>query len=132
LVQTCIVHLIRNSLRFVPDKHRKKVAADLRPIYPAIDADHALKASGAFDAEWGQRYPMITRTWRDSQVEAQIKGHAGPLVTGVRADTRAGRSTAQPGRSCTDYQRWRSVRDRRASRPLGQRGDTAPRWRRRQ
>jgi putative transposase len=32
-VQTCIVHLIRHSLRFVPDKHRKKVAADLRPIY---------------------------------------------------------------------------------------------------
>jgi putative transposase len=65
-VQTCIVHLIRNSLRFVPDKHRKKVAADLRPIYTAIDSDTAADALAAFDAEWGQRYPMITRTWRES------------------------------------------------------------------
>jgi putative transposase len=66
-VQTRIVHPIRNGLRFVPDKHRKKVAADLRPIYTAIDADDALAALEAFDAEWGQRYPMITRTWRASR-----------------------------------------------------------------
>ena len=65
-VQTCIVHLIRTSLRFVPEKHRRKVAADLRPIYTAIDADHAAHALETFDDQWGQRYPMITRTWRDS------------------------------------------------------------------
>ena len=65
-VQTCIVHLIRNSLRFVPEKHRRKVAADLRPIYTAIDADAAHDALEAFNEQWGERYPMITRTWRDS------------------------------------------------------------------
>jgi putative transposase len=65
-VQTCIVHLIRHSLRFVPDKHRKKVAADLRPIYTAVDADAAAEALERFDADWGERYPMITQTWRDA------------------------------------------------------------------
>src|SRR5436309_1797191 len=65
-VQTCIVHLIRQSLRFVPDKHRKKVATDLRPIYTAVDADAAAEALTAFDASWGERYPMIGKTWREA------------------------------------------------------------------
>lgn len=65
-VQTCIVHLIRSSLRFVPDKYRKKVAQDLRPIYTAIDADAAAEALNGFDQSWGDRYPMITTTWREA------------------------------------------------------------------
>lgn len=65
-VQTCIVHLIRSSLRFVPDKHRKKVAHDLRPIYTALDADAAKQALERFETEWGERYPMIGKTWRDA------------------------------------------------------------------
>jgi putative transposase len=65
-VQTCIVHLIRSSLRFVPDKYRKKVAQDLRPIYTAVNADAAAEALNAFDATWGERYPMIGKTWRDT------------------------------------------------------------------
>jgi putative transposase len=65
-VQTCIVHLIRHSLRFVPDKHRKKVASDLRPIYTAVDADTAKQALERFNADWGERYPMITQSWRDA------------------------------------------------------------------
>jgi putative transposase len=65
-VQTCIVHLIRQSLRFVPDKHRRQVANDLKPIYTAIDADAAAKALERFEADWGERYPMIGKTWRDA------------------------------------------------------------------
>jgi putative transposase len=65
-VQTCIVHLIRQSLRFVPDKYRRQVAKDLRPIYTAVDVDAAAAALTAFEAEWGERYPMIGRTWRDA------------------------------------------------------------------
>jgi putative transposase len=64
-VQTCIVHLIRQSLRFVPDKHRRQVAKDLRPIYTAIDAHTAADALTAFEASWGERYPMIGKTWRE-------------------------------------------------------------------
>jgi putative transposase len=64
-VQTCIVHLIRHSLRFVPDKHRRVVANDLKPIYTAVDADAAAEALERFEADWGERYPMIGKTWRD-------------------------------------------------------------------
>ncbi len=65
-VQTCIVHLIRNSLRFVPEKHRRQVAKALRPIYTAPTADDAQDGLEALDADWGARYPMITKTWRDA------------------------------------------------------------------
>lgn len=65
-VQTCIVHLIRHSLRFVPDKHRRKVARDLKPIYTAATADDAIEALERFESEWGDRYPMIGKSWRDS------------------------------------------------------------------
>ena len=65
-MQTCIVHLIRQSLRFVPDKHRRQVAHDLKPIYTAIDADAAAEALTSFEAEWGERYPMIGTTWHDT------------------------------------------------------------------
>jgi putative transposase len=65
-VQTCIVHLLRHSLRFVADKYRRQVAKDLKPIYTAVDADAAAEALEAFEAAWGERYPMIGSTWRDS------------------------------------------------------------------
>jgi putative transposase len=65
-LQTCIVHLIRQSLRFVPDKHRRKVAADLKPIYTATDVDAAAEALAAFEASWDERYPMIGKTWREA------------------------------------------------------------------
>jgi putative transposase len=65
-VQTCIVHLIRQSLRFVPDKHRRQVAKELRPIYTDVDADAAADALAAFEAEWGKQYPMIGQTWRQT------------------------------------------------------------------
>jgi putative transposase len=63
-VQTCIVHQIRASLRYVPYKHKRKVAAALRPIYTAPNADAALDQLAAFDRQWGERYPMITDAWR--------------------------------------------------------------------
>jgi putative transposase len=65
-VQTCIVHLIRHSLRFVPEKHRKPVARDLRPIYTAVNTDAALEALESFERSWSQRYPMIGQSWRDA------------------------------------------------------------------
>jgi putative transposase len=65
-VQTCIVHLIRHSLRFVPDKHRRQVAKDLKPIYTAVDADTAAEALTSFETSWSERYPMIGKTWRES------------------------------------------------------------------
>jgi putative transposase len=63
-VQTCIVHQIRGSLRYVPYKDKRKVAADLKPIYGAPNADAALEELERFDQTWGQRYPMIAEAWR--------------------------------------------------------------------
>ena len=64
-VQTCIVHQIRNSMRFVTWKDRKQAAADLKPIYRAINAEAAETALDAFDEKWGERYPMIADSWRE-------------------------------------------------------------------
>src|SRR5215217_3666291 len=63
-VQTCIVHQIRNSMRYVPYNHKRKVAAALKPIYTAANADAALTELECFDQTWGERYPMIAQAWR--------------------------------------------------------------------
>jgi putative transposase len=62
-VQTCIVHLIRASLKYVPRREREQVARDLKPIYTAVDADHAQAELETFDEKWGQRFPVITQQW---------------------------------------------------------------------
>jgi putative transposase len=62
-IQTCIVHLIRSSLRYVPRREREQVARDLKPIYTATDADHAHAELEAFDEKWGARFPVITQAW---------------------------------------------------------------------
>jgi putative transposase len=77
-VQTCIVHLIRHSLRYVPRREREQVARDLRPIYTAVDADTALQALEEFDDKWGERFPA------DQQELAAGLG-AGHPVPGVPA-----------------------------------------------
>jgi putative transposase len=65
-VQTCVVHLIRHSLKYVPRREREQVARDLKPIYTAVDADGAQQALEAFDKKWGQRFPVITKAWLDA------------------------------------------------------------------
>ena len=62
-VQTCIVHLIRHSLKYVPRREREQVARDLKPIYTAVDQDAAQAALEAFDDKWGSRFPVITQAW---------------------------------------------------------------------
>jgi len=64
-VQTCVVHLIRASMRFVSYGDRKAVAAALRPIYTAPDEDAALLALTAFaDSDLGKKYPSAVASWR--------------------------------------------------------------------
>jgi putative transposase len=65
-VQTCIVHMIRNSLRYVSFKDRKAVVTDLKPIYTAASREEAEAALHAFEAKWGRRYPMIVTSWRNN------------------------------------------------------------------
>lgn len=62
-VQLCIVHMVRNSLRFVGWKERKAVAADLRAIYTADTIDAAELALTAFCEKWDKSFPAIGRSW---------------------------------------------------------------------
>ena len=65
LVQTCVVHLLRNALAYVSWQDRKHVVAALKPIYKAPTADAALVALDDFEAGvWGKKYPAIAPLWR--------------------------------------------------------------------
>jgi putative transposase len=62
-VQTCLVHQVRASLRFVPYRDKRAVAADLKKIYTAVDADAAADELQRFADKWDNRYPTISRSW---------------------------------------------------------------------
>jgi len=64
VVQTCIVHMIRNSLRFVSYKDRKELAKDLKLVYTATNRETAAAELSSFEERWGRRYPMIGTSWR--------------------------------------------------------------------
>jgi len=63
LVQTCIVHMIRNSLKFVSYRDYRAVVQDLRPIYSAETEQLAFAALDTFEKKWDYRYPMIAKSW---------------------------------------------------------------------
>ncbi len=63
-VQLCIVHMVRNSLKFVSYKERKKIAADLKHVYRAATVEQAEEALQNFEELWDDRYPMISKSWR--------------------------------------------------------------------
>lgn len=63
-VQLCVVHTVRNSLRFVSWKHRKEVARDLRAIYSAPTLEAAEGALERFSEKWDSMTPLISRHWR--------------------------------------------------------------------
>lgn len=63
-VQLCIVHMVRNSLKYVSWKQRKAVAADLKTIYSAPNVESAEEALAAFEAKYQESFPQIARSWR--------------------------------------------------------------------
>ena len=63
-IQLCIVHMIRNSLRYVGWKDRKAVARGLKTIYTVPTAEAAEQAMRTFEATFGERFPMVIKTWR--------------------------------------------------------------------
>lgn len=62
-VQTCIVHQVRNSLKYVVWSDQKSVAKDLRKIYSALDETTALQQLAAFEEKWNKKYPPIAKSW---------------------------------------------------------------------
>jgi transposase-like protein len=65
-VQTCIIHLIRNTFRFASRADWEKLAKDLRPVYTAVNADTAKTRFEEFTEVWGTKYPAITTLWRNA------------------------------------------------------------------
>ena len=64
VVQTCIVHMIRASLRYVSEADKKAIVVGLKSIYGAENATVAEEALTAFEAKWGEKYPAIGKMWR--------------------------------------------------------------------
>ncbi|GLI10907.1 IS256 family transposase [Paenibacillus tyrfis] len=65
-IQKCIIHQIRNSTRYVSYKDLKKVTADLKPIYKAVTEEAALLELERFEENWGSKYPLIVKSWRQN------------------------------------------------------------------
>ena len=64
IVQRCIVHKVRNSVRFIPDKNRKALCKDLRAVYTAANRQQAAIALEEFEARWGKQGQKIANSWR--------------------------------------------------------------------
>lgn len=69
IVQTCIVHLLRNSFRYASKKYWGQIARDLKPVYTAPSEAAALDAFAEFSGTWEDRYPAIVRLWTDAWAE---------------------------------------------------------------
>ncbi len=68
-IQKCIVHQIRNSLKYVARKDYPAITADLKPIYRADTEAGAALALDAFEEAWGKTYPTVVRSWRQNWTE---------------------------------------------------------------
>ena len=69
IVQTCIVHLIRNTFRLASKRDWDALKRDLKPIYTAVNAEAARAALGDLADKWGTRYPAIIRLWENAWSE---------------------------------------------------------------
>jgi putative transposase len=68
-VQTCVIHLIRNTFRYAPRQHWDELSRDLKPVYTAPTEAAARERFGEFEAKWATKYPAIGRLWRNAWTE---------------------------------------------------------------
>jgi putative transposase len=68
-VQTCVIHLIRNTFRYAPRQHWDELSRDLKPVYTAPTEAAARERFGEFEAKWATKYPAIGRLWRNAWSE---------------------------------------------------------------
>lgn len=64
-VQLCVIHQIRNSLRYVASKNQKAFMADLKPVYKAATLNAAEQALDELEAKWAKTYPLVIKSWRE-------------------------------------------------------------------
>jgi len=65
-VQLCVVHQIRSSMRYVPDKDKKAVMEDMKPIYKANNEEQGYERLLAFEEKWAKKYPLTCKSWLDN------------------------------------------------------------------
>jgi putative transposase len=66
IVQTCVVHLIRNTFKYSSKRYWAEIARDLKPVYTAVNADAAAAAFETFEEKWAGKYPAISKLWRNA------------------------------------------------------------------
>lgn len=66
VVQLCIVHQIRNSIKYVASKNQKKFMADLKTVYTAVNKEAAEESLNTLELNWGEDYPIVIKSWRDN------------------------------------------------------------------
>ena len=65
-VQLCVVHQIRNSIKYVGSKHQKEFLRDLKRVYGAVSKEAAETELDNLEAKWGEQYPIVIKSWRDN------------------------------------------------------------------
>lgn len=65
-VQLCVVHQIRNSLKYVGSKHKKEFMADLKLVYKAVNKNQAEVELDMLENKWGEKYPIVIKSWRSN------------------------------------------------------------------
>ena len=90
IVQTCIVHLLRNSFKYASKKDWAAIARDLKPVYTAVSESAALDAFAEFSEKWEKKYPAIIRLWTNAWAE---------FVPFLQFDRESARSFVPPTRS---------------------------------
>ncbi|RNB76712.1 IS256 family transposase [Brevibacillus fluminis] len=68
-IQKCVIHQIRNSIKYVSYKDLKKITSALKPIYKATTEEAALEELDQFERTWGEKYPLMVRSWRNNWSE---------------------------------------------------------------
>ena len=66
-----MVHLVRNSTKYIPTKHRKEFCADLKAIYGAVSISEAENALAVLNEKWKKQYPSAVRVWNDNFIYVQ-------------------------------------------------------------
>ena len=65
VVQLCVIHQIRNSMKYVASENQKAFMVDLKPVYKAVSKEAAEAALDDLEARWGDMYPIVINSWRN-------------------------------------------------------------------
>ncbi len=81
-MQLCVIHQIRNSLKYVPSKNRKAFMIDLKQVYQALTIKQAELAFDSLKQKWGEGYPIPIRQWEKNWVELTSYFRYPPWMSG--------------------------------------------------